>query len=55
MPADAAVGTVLAPGERGDREYLRRSSAGIPVPTGIRAELSRVAAAAGVAVPWPAD
>ena len=55
MPADAAVGTVLAPGERGDREFARRSGTGIPLPPGIRAELSRLAAAAGVAVPWLAD
>jgi ureidoglycolate dehydrogenase (NAD+) len=54
MPADVAVGTVLAPGERGDLESVRRSIAGIPVPPGIRAELATAAAAAGVAVPWPA-
>lgn len=55
IPADAAVGSVLAPGERGDREALRRGEAGIPLPPGIRAELSRLAAGAGVAVPWPAE
>jgi LDH2 family malate/lactate/ureidoglycolate dehydrogenase len=55
LPADAAMGAVLAPGERGDLEFARRSIAGIPLPPGMQAELGAAAQAAGIAVPWTAQ
>jgi len=54
LPAAAAAGAILAPGERGDREHAQRAAAGIPLPPGTRTELAEAAQAAGVALPWPA-
>jgi ureidoglycolate dehydrogenase (NAD+) len=51
LPLQAGFDEILMPGERGDRIAGTRSSAGIPIPAATWADLARVAARFGVAMP----
>ena len=51
LPRAAGVDEILMPGERGRRMLERRTREGIPLPPPVVAELSKVAADLGVALP----
>ena len=48
LPRAAGVDEILMPGERGRRTLERRTREGIPLPTGVIAELAKVAGKLGV-------
>jgi LDH2 family malate/lactate/ureidoglycolate dehydrogenase len=52
LPVDPQIGDILMPGERGRREFERRSRDGIPVPAAVWRELETLAKRLGVA--WKA-
>lgn len=52
LPRAEGVPEVLLPGERGWREFELRSHAGIPLSSAVGAQLERLAAEAGLIVPW---
>ena len=51
LPVDPQVGEILMPGERGRREFERRSRDGIPVPPAVWSELGTLAKRLGVPAP----
>jgi ureidoglycolate dehydrogenase (NAD+) len=51
LPREPGVDEILVPGERGDREFARRSRDGIPLAGTTREDLARVAARFGVPLP----
>lgn len=53
QPIAASFAEILMPGERGDREAMRRQRDGIPLPTALWDELAALARRLGVALPEP--